>query len=64
MTKREGLCAGGPGDGKKLAAATPRVVVPIEIPGDSGFGQGVYLWNDDARMWIWQADWPIRPRIR
>lgn len=55
----DGPCAGGPLDGQRHVANVKKLVVPVQTGqnrgrGNRGFGEGTYLFNVDARMWIWQ----------
>jgi hypothetical protein len=61
-----GLCAGGPHDGKKLQASSPRIIIPLAPPREVlfrrnrdpvSFRQGEYKFNEPAQMWIWQGKW-------
>ncbi len=49
----EGLCAGGPIDGKVYAAKGERLNIPIN--GFAGFGVGTYRFVRSIRMWVWQG---------
>ncbi len=49
----EGLCAGGPYDGKRAGSHVKKIVVPIIIPGEPGISQASYEFNEDIGMWIW-----------
>lgn len=58
----EGPCAGGPANGQRLTASARRIVIPINIPGDHGFAQGIYAFHEGLHMWVWQGHWPPRRR--
>ena len=66
----EGLCAGGPLDGKRLAGETPTIRVPImprailltkpptgPIPPAVS---GEYNFKPSIGMWIWRGKWPLK----
>ena len=52
---REGPCAGGPLDGKRLQGWTSRIVIQVEIKGEPGLRATAYIWNADVQMWIWEG---------
>lgn len=54
-----GLCAGGPRNEQMLAASATTVNVPILIPGQRGFSQISYTFNETIGVWVWQGPWPI-----
>lgn len=63
MSERySGLCAGGPHNGKLIASEAPVVNIPIQFPETNGIGQGSYKFNSDVKMWIWQGEWPLKPK--
>jgi hypothetical protein len=67
MTYYSGLCAGGPHDGTRMAAAQSRIIVAIPPPSMTldemaeadkfTTKHGVYKFNKDVGMWIWQNEW-------
>lgn len=57
MTVNEGLCAGGPANGSRIASEAEAVLVPILLPGEAGIGSGTYRFNDAIKMWVWQGPW-------
>jgi hypothetical protein len=65
MTVYVGLCAGGPNDGKNLASQERNVIIAIRPrmsitqmdPDPVRIEQGVYKYNEDVKMWIWQDKW-------
>jgi hypothetical protein len=73
MARFAGLCAGGPFNGQKHVAETPRFIVPIIMPSPPNiaagppseqpfaFTSGEYKWNEYAKMWIWQGKWMRAP---
>lgn len=51
--KHQGLCVGGPNDGKLLSSDMQRVIVPdLTVPGP-GIGSGTYAWHNAKRVWIY-----------
>lgn len=54
----KGLCAGGPHDGREFASTCRILKIPLLIRGAQGVGCGTYVYNDDARLWVWQGNWP------
>jgi hypothetical protein len=58
----EGLCAGGPNNGRLMVSEVLTVHVPVIIPGARGIGQGEYRFNQGIEMWVWQGQWPYVPR--
>jgi len=61
-----GLCAGGPNDGNNMASKQRNVIIAIrphmsitQMDPDKPvrIEQGVYKYNEDAKMWIWQNKW-------
>jgi hypothetical protein len=57
--KFDGPCAGGPCDGGRIAADAQTVDVPFLVKGVPGICRGSYKWQPDARIWVWQSQWPI-----
>ena len=67
----EGLCAGGPHDGKMLAGDRPTIMVPIMPPmrfrkpdeppeAPVKFSSGEYNFKPSIGMWIWRGKWPLK----
>lgn len=50
--KHEGMCCGGPIDGRVIVSAANRLVVPIEVKGEPGFCQYIYVWHPIVQMWV------------
>jgi hypothetical protein len=64
MTVYAGLCAGGPNDGKNLASGQKNVIIALrprmdveDMTKPVRIEQGVYKFNSDLCMWIWQNEW-------
>lgn len=51
--EHDGLCLGGPINGKRIKSSADYVVVPVQIPGEPGWGQANYTWHDIAGAWIY-----------
>jgi len=70
--KYAGRCAGGPLNGRDMAAQMPIVRIPIKTGGitldPTGGAESqpcrveIYKWSPDIKMWIWQAEWPPKER--
>jgi hypothetical protein len=59
----EGVCAGGPHHGKKIAAKILRILISIRQTsfgpgqGQATHSQGEYRFHLLLKMWIWQGKW-------
>ena len=51
----EGVCKGGPLDGKPLASRWRRVTIPVVIPDKPGIGAGYYEFEAKSRTWVWRG---------
>jgi len=51
----EGLCEGGPLDGKPLASRWRRVTIPVVIRDQPSIGAGYYEFKAETRTWMWRG---------